>query len=222
MSSQQISMTDPSYDRLFMDRCMSKVVVDQNGCWIWTAGKDQKGYGQTAYRKRHTRAHRAFYIAKLGPVPVGLHVCHKCDVPACINPDHMFLGTPRDNLRDMATKGRHKEQQKTHCPQGHEYTPENTFRKKSATTFERSCRTCKDTHDKAKHERIKQGIAPKRYRNNAALITVDGVTRTRAEWAAALRISAPAVSYRLLPGGMWHGVAIVTPPPPGRRKLAHY
>lgn len=70
-------------------------------------------------------AHRVAWMAVHGPIPDGLFVCHKCDNPKCINVHHLFLGTHKDNMQDMVRKGRHKEQLKTHCPQGHPYAGDN-------------------------------------------------------------------------------------------------
>ena len=73
-----------------------------DGCWLWTGSTLPAGYGQIDQRG----AHRVSYEIHFGPIPDGMHVCHKCDVPACVRPDHLFLGTPLDNMRDKIAKGR--------------------------------------------------------------------------------------------------------------------
>lgn len=90
------------------ERFAEKWTLDTaSGCWLWTGAVDDCGYGLTYSAKiRSRRAHRVSYQLHVGPIPSGLHVLHRCDVPACVNPDHLFLGTQSDNMADMVAKGR--------------------------------------------------------------------------------------------------------------------
>ena len=75
-------------------------------CWLWTATTVTGGYGMFRYQDRNQLAHRIAYELTYGPIPDGLLVCHHCDTPACCRPDHLFLGTTRENAADMVRKGR--------------------------------------------------------------------------------------------------------------------
>lgn len=81
-------------------------VKKTEGCWEWLATKHEKGYGAFAYRNAMVRAHRFSYFMHFGPIPLGLEVCHHCDNPGCVRPDHLFLGTHHENMKDMSKKGR--------------------------------------------------------------------------------------------------------------------
>jgi hypothetical protein len=76
------------------------------GCLVWQGSKAKGGYGQITYRRMLMRTHRLAFEAHHGPVPAGHYVCHACDNPACIAIEHLFLGTPKENYRDMRKKGR--------------------------------------------------------------------------------------------------------------------
>ena len=80
--------------------------VTESGCMIWTGCVDANGYGKIGYGGKMHLAHRLSYESVNGKIPDGMHVCHKCDTPSCVNPDHLFLGTQADNISDMVSKGR--------------------------------------------------------------------------------------------------------------------
>lgn len=76
-------------------------------CWLWRGSLDQNGYGTFQRIKgERLKAHRCSYILACGPIPPGMNVCHSCDVRACCNPAHLWLGTQKQNLADMTRKGR--------------------------------------------------------------------------------------------------------------------
>lgn len=80
--------------------------VDKSGdCWLWTAGKVTRGYGAFHIKDKQIRAHRASMIIEHGGIPDGKWVLHKCNVRACVRPDHLYFGTPQDNSNDMKKAG---------------------------------------------------------------------------------------------------------------------
>ncbi len=94
-------------------RFESKVYPEPNsGCWLWEGNISTGGYGRFGINYTRPYAHRFSYESYVGPIPDGLLVCHKCDVPACVNPAHLFLGTDLDNTRDMLAKGRARPRRK--------------------------------------------------------------------------------------------------------------
>ena len=143
-TSEDVAMNDADRERI-LARFLSKVNKTDT-CWLWTAALDKHGYGafkMAAHRSNAWfRAHRAAWLLFCGKLDPGLSVCHSCDTPRCVRPDHLFIGTHADNMADMVAKGRGSNRNKnappTSCRHGHSFTPENTYIWRTS----RNCRTC--------------------------------------------------------------------------------
>lgn len=124
---------------------LDTIVQEPNtGCFLWTKNCDKDGYGKVYYKNKHWRAHRlSFHIFKNNVKTKDL-VCHKCDTPSCINPEHLFIGTPLLNMRDKVKKGRLKNQHmnKTHCKNGHIFNEKNTLIFTNKDKKKRACKIC--------------------------------------------------------------------------------
>ncbi|MBK8168328.1 MAG: HNH endonuclease [bacterium] len=143
-------------------RALDKTLIGE-GCWEYGGKIRKDGYGsvwiQNGTKEGTTAlAHRVVYEGMVGPIPEGMYLCHHCDNPKCVRPDHIFVGTDADNKADMYAKGRHPhgethwKSKVTHCPQGHPYSGDNLYIRNCGR---RMCRACNNARRKKSHQRAK-------------------------------------------------------------------
>lgn len=123
-----------------------------NGCLLWTGQINNEGYGQLSVNGAMKLAHRVSYELSVAEIPPGLVIDHLCRVRSCIEPSHLEPVTQRENvLRSPVAPGA-LNAAKTHCPQGHPYSPENTYVYYARNYTERICKTCRSAYQKRRYE----------------------------------------------------------------------
>lgn len=118
-----------------------RVQIVDGGCWNWT-GATSRGYGQLTSGGKHQTAHRFVFEKFVAPINTGLWVLHHCDNRLCVNPSHLYQGTPIDNRADMINRKRwsHPWGRRAHCAKGHDYQTGGFYISKKDNS--RVCRTC--------------------------------------------------------------------------------
>ncbi len=119
------------------ERLNSKTYV-HDGHLLWAGALSGGGYGSIWTDGSPQKTHRVAWEIAYGPIPEGKLVLHRCNIPPCLLPWHLYLGTQADNIQDVVAAGNHREARKTHCPRGHPYTEDNT----RLWQGERHCRAC--------------------------------------------------------------------------------
>lgn len=95
---------------LLQEKLEANITIANSGCWLWLGAKTKEGYGHFKNGKHLVAAHRAMMALCLPKLPIDLYVLHRCDVPSCVNPKHLFLGTASQNTKDAVAKGRWNKQ----------------------------------------------------------------------------------------------------------------
>lgn len=146
---------DLKFDDPIINKLKENSIVDEvTGCWLWQASKKEKGYGQIRYRYRMVTVHRlsAFLYFMTDISNRKIHICHKeiCPNRHCWCPDHIYEGTAQENTADAINFGKFNfvsyKRPVTHCPRGHEYTPENTYYHPKGSKVCKICRYNNDPH----------------------------------------------------------------------------
>jgi HNH endonuclease len=125
------------------------MVLELGPCHVWTASRDRYGYGSVSVDGRLVKAHRWLWEQANGPVPDDLELDHLCRNPPCVNPLHLEPVTHRENMMRGLARIQliARNEARTHCKRGHEFTPENTYWYHGAT-YGRACRECMRMHDR--------------------------------------------------------------------------
>jgi hypothetical protein len=147
--------------------------IEETGCVVWSGYRDRDGYGQVRFKGKQCRAHRVAYEQFYGCAPEAKLVCHHCDNPSCLNPEHLFLGSASDNMMDAVIKGRAAQTKKSHCAHGHMLAGDNI----QFVGNQRHCRTC--NREKARKRRAKDPAKEASYQRQYLVQNRDKINARR-------------------------------------------
>lgn len=144
-------------EELMRQKLRGRVRITESGCWEWLGQKITFGYGEVYFRNKRWRTHRLSVWLFKGHFDLSLDVCHTCDNKICCNPDHLWVGTHRENMIDHVVKGRHYEIQKTTCLRGHPLSGDNLELRKLGPDrgYSRRCKICQRGR-----QRVRSGWPP--------------------------------------------------------------
>jgi hypothetical protein len=160
-------------------------VEKTEGCWLWMAARDKDGYGNVRWRMERERAHRLSWRLTYGNIPDGLWVLHRCDNPPCVRPDHLFLGTAKDNTADMLNKGRYISHRQKWTPEQRAKVAEFYRQYPEVRARGERCHTAKLTAEKVLEMRRVRRETGRPYADiaiefgvskRAALLAIQGIT----------------------------------------------
>jgi hypothetical protein len=151
---EELAPQDYEISPRLITRFERKFIPEPNsGCWLWTDAVTAKGYGRILVGNKSRIASRVSHYIYKGTIPTGLLVCHTCDTPSCVNPDHLWLGSAADNMKDCSDKGRFSNQRVNYCKSGHTFDDENTYRQSNGG---RGCRICQRASVRKHRAKAKQ------------------------------------------------------------------
>lgn len=182
-------------------------LIADSPCWMWIGYRDMNGYGKMRFFGPDLKSHRISWMIHFGIISGGHCVCHRCDNPSCVNPDHLWLGTNVENTADKVAKGRQAKGTRitenrrhlTHCKRGHELSGDNIRR---GSTGARCCLVCERLLRKARNEKLKALRAMSPRKPVGRLLTINGRTQTVIQWSIETGVNPRTIASRVFNRGL--------------------